>query len=291
MYLATPSAFMSTQINTLLRHAARLAFHTPLPKVHIPSPSAGVVGASVGLAFSRRSLASLPPRTAFTRRQVDVPAPARSLSQAFREAETKLTGVYTPLTTPQARAVHASNQEEVAQKLAELKALPCTEGTDFRDVVAQHLVGMLKKSTFDPGIYQARSSEVGGYGRFLLHSDPKESFCLQVFAFNPRQKTPIHNHPNECASYVVMGSLVESIYETKAAAAAAGHPGRLREIESHARPEASGAAFSRDELHVAHSLANVSDAKAVSTHLYRDMDGLSPGQQVGAAEKFLPFKG
>lgn len=211
---------------------------------------------------------------------------------ALTQSEMRLPGIYTMLAAPAARERHGHHQEAMAQALAELKALPRADGQDFREVVARELPGLLQKAGFDASIYAARSSEVGGYGRYLLHSDPdpKERFCLQIFAFDPRQKTPIHNHPNECASYIAQGTLMERLYELPEAAAAAGHAGQVAKTQKNARPQASWAGFDPTQLQVPHSLKNHSGSVAVSVHLYRDMDGVSAGQQVAAADKFERFK-
>lgn len=210
---------------------------------------------------------------------------------ALIQAERRLPGIYTMLAAPAARERHGHHQEAVAQALAELKALPRADGLDFREVVARELPGLLQKAGFDAGIYAARSSEVGGYGRYLLHSDPdpKERFCLQIFAFEPRQKTPIHNHPNECASYIAQGTLMERLYEHPDAAKAAGHAGWVTKTQKNVRPQASWAGFDSTQLQVPHSLKNHSGSMAVSVHLYRDMDRVSAGQQVAAADKFERF--
>lgn len=217
---------------------------------------------------------------------------ATGTATALLQAEMRLPGIYTMLAAPAARERHGHHQEALAHALAELKARPREDGLDFREIVARELPGLLQKTGFDAGIYAARNSEVGGYGRYLLHSDPdpKERFCLQIFAFDPRQKTPIHNHPNECASYIAQGVLMERVYELPQDAADAGHAGQVAKLQKNERPQASWAGFDLTQLQVPHSLKNKSDSLAVSVHLYRDMDGVSEGQQVAAADKFERFK-
>ena len=180
----------------------------------------------------------------------------------------------------------------MAQALGKLKAQPRAAGLDFREIVANELPGLLQKTGFDAGIYAARSNNLTGYGRYLLHSDPdpKERFCLQIFAFDPGQKTPIHNHPNECASYIAQGALMERLYERPEDAAAAGHPGKVTKRVKDDRPQSSWAGFDNTQLDVPHSLKNHSNSLAVSVHMYRDMDGVSARQQVAAAGIFERFK-
>lgn len=220
------------------------------------------------------------------------PRPGDRQATALIQAEMRLPGIYTTLVDPAAQERHGHHQEALAQALAELKARPRDDGLDFREIVAQELPGLLQKTGFDAGIYAARNSEVGGYGRYLLHSDPDPTgrFCLQIFAFEPRQKTPIHNHPNECASYIAQGALMERVYELPRQAADAGHAGQVAKLQKNERPQASWAGFDLTRLQVPHSLKNKSASLAVSVHLYRDMDGVSEGQQVAAAEKFERFR-
>jgi hypothetical protein len=211
---------------------------------------------------------------------------------ALLQAELRLRGIYTALATPAAQAQHGHHQQALAQAMGELKALPRADGLDFREVVARELPGLLQKTGFDAGIYAARNGKVGGYGRYLLHSDPdpKERFCLQIFAFDPRQKTPIHNHPKECASYIAQGTLMERLYKLPEAAPASDQVVQVTKEHKNLRPQASWAGFDRTQLQVPHSLKNKSGSMAVSVHLYRDMDGVSADQQVAAADTFERFK-
>jgi len=217
---------------------------------------------------------------------------ATGAATAWIQAEMRLPAIYTMLASPAARERHGHHQEALARALAELKARPRADGQDFRAIVAQELPGLLQQTGFDAGIYAARNGEVGGYGRYLLHSDPdpNERFCLQIFAFDPGQKTPIHNHPNECASYIARGTLMERVYQLPQDAADAGHAGQVAKLQKNERTQASWTGFDLTQLQVPHSLKNKSDSPAVSVHLYRDMDGVSEGQQVSVAEKFERFR-
>lgn len=208
---------------------------------------------------------------------------------AAREA--KLDKVYTPLSL-QARQTHAANQKRLdagVQKLLQNASVQAeiAAGKDVRDCVADALKGLLEEAQLSTDIYQPKdATQLAGYGRYLLHSHAKEgeSFCLQLFAFDARQKTPIHDHPNECASFILKGNLSERIYrptgETK------DNTPLAEKTERNARTEASWAGFGPDELGVPHSLKNKSGDIALSVHLYRDMDGLSEGQQIAAKTKF-----
>lgn len=162
------------------------------------------------------------------------------------------------------------------------------QAADFRDLVALALPKVLADAGFDPSIYQPRNESIGGYGRYLLHSEsePANPFCLQMFAFLPRQKTPIHDHPNECASFIAQGELAERLYSPPT-----GHmsPSGLQVVEKeHKNPREAGsfAGFGPTELGIPHSLKNKSDNVAVSVHLYRDMDGITEGARVAAKSVF-----
>jgi hypothetical protein len=78
--------------------------------------------------------------------------------------------------------------------------------------------------------------------------------------------------------------LTERLYK------AAEADGQVIKTQKNERPQASWAGFDGTQLEVPHSLKNHSDSMAVSVHLYRDMDGISPGQQVAAADKFVRLK-
>lgn len=280
----------------------------PLPRATQPAPAC-LAGPGRTLAGKRQGLQPKPlhqltlerlnstrapddDAAAFAARLHALHRPVTGAATALIQAELRLPEIYTMLAAPAARERHGHHQEALAQALAELKARPRADGLDFRDIVARELPGLLRKVGFDAGIYAARNSEVGGYGRYLLHSDPdpKERFCLQIFAFEPRQKTPIHNHPNECASYIAQGTLMERVYELPQDAADAGHAGQVAKLQKNERPQASWAGFDLTQLLVPHSLKNKGDSLAVSVHLYRDMDGVTQGQQVATADKFARFK-
>ncbi len=279
---------------------ARLAGNPDgLPQRHRRGAGEGTLRIGVATLGSSPSGTAMPHRDPLP--QVDpalaigLPAAHRQVTgaaMALSQAELRLPAIYTPLADPAGREQHGRHQEALAQALAELKAQPRADGLDFRNLVAQELPDLLEKAGFTAGIYAARSSEVGGYGRYLLHSDAdlKERFCLQIFAFDPRQKTPIHNHPNECASYIAQGALMERLYELPETAAADGHAGQVTKRQKNQRPQTSWAGFDSAELQVPHSLKNHGGSMAVSVHLYRDMDGVSQGQQVAAADKFERFK-
>lgn len=246
----------------------------------------------------RVGAAALSPLPLGTAAPLDTPLPpvdpprSGAIAMALVEAEQRLPQVYTVLADPAAQARHAHHQQAVAQALAELKVRPRADSLDFREVVAHELPALLQQTGFDASIYAARNSDVVGYGRYLLYSDPdpKERFCLQVFAFDPRQKTPIHNHPNECASYIAQGSMMERLYELPELATAAGHAGQVAKLHKHERPQTSWAGFGPAQLQVPHSLKNHSGSLAVSVHLYRDMDGVSDHQQVASAGRFERFR-
>ncbi|GKS88619.1 cysteine dioxygenase family protein [Acidovorax sp. SUPP2539] len=205
--------------------------------------------------------------------------------------EAALPGVYTAIPADNLPE-HADNQKRLeagVQKFLQQASVQAeiAAGKDVRDCVADALPGLLEQAQLSTDIYQPKdATQLAGYGRYLLHSHAKEgeSFCLQLFAFDARQKTPIHDHPNECASFILKGNLSERIYrptgETKDKTPLAD------KTDKNARPQGSWAGFGPDELGVPHSLKNKSGDIALSVHLYRDMDGLSEGQQIAAKTKF-----
>lgn len=240
--------------------------------------------------------------------------------------ESQLPNIYATLSSPSAEKQHGTNKREVSAQLFKLRGelgsawrnrdFPQIAGKlglepgivenawekgntlgkqgDFRDLVALALPTILRDAKFDPSIYEPRNDTINGYGRYLLHSDDnaKESFCLQMFAFSPKQKTPIHDHPNECASYVVHGELSERLYSSPTGGASENGRQLVEKNAKNSRELGSIDGFGPNELNIPHSLKNKSGELAVSVHLYRDMDGLTPGnehtrsQQVAAKEMF-----
>lgn len=208
-------------------------------------------------------------------------------------AEASLPQVYATLQSPESQARHHAHQQAMESAITALRSSAANpqahaDGVDFRDVVARALPGLLEDIGFEPGIYTAKSAAPGGYGRYLLHSDstPGSNFCLQIFAFDPQQKTPIHNHPNECASFVADGALLERLYDDGKNAVRRDGKQYVQKRSGNERPKGSWAGFDGQELDIPHSLKNKSDNLAVSVHLYRDMDGVSGGARVAAKDVF-----
>ncbi len=215
--------------------------------------------------------------------------PGADAGIAAREA--RLDKVYTPLSL-QARQTHAANQKRLdagVQKLLQNASVQAeiAAGKDVRDCVAGALEGLLAEAQLSTDIYQPKSNDLAGYGRYLLHSHAKEgeSFCLQLFSFADKQKTPIHDHPNECASFILKGNLWERLYYPSDSPAGAQVPLATKDKKNE-RLQGSMDGFGPTQLDVPHSLKNTSGDIALSVHLYRDMDGLSDNQQIAAKTRF-----
>ncbi|MDA8446407.1 cysteine dioxygenase [Paracidovorax valerianellae] len=208
---------------------------------------------------------------------------------ATREAA--LDKVYTAVSA-QNQQKHIGNQKRLEAGIrsflgqASVKA-DIAAGKDVRDCVAGALDGLLKEAQLSTDVYQPKSGELAGYGRYLLHSHAEagESFCLQLFAFADGQKTPIHDHPNECASFVLKGNLWERLYSPTETPEGAPVPLAVKDKKNE-RLQGSMDGFGPTELGIPHSLKNTSGDIALSVHLYRDMDGLSDRQQIAAKTKF-----
>ena len=208
-------------------------------------------------------------------------------AQEMNVAESSLKLVYAQLPA-EAKTAHLGHQQRFSDALKTLsqgeqaKAWRA-QGKEYRDFVAAQLPSLLQQIEFDPSIYKAKNTSINGYGRYLLHSDAAvgDHFCLQIFAFDPAQKTPIHNHPNECASFIAKGQLSERLYEEPVK----GHKEVAKAVKN-PRETGSWAGFNPQELNIPHSLKNKTSEMAVSIHLYRDMDGLTSGQQVAAKDMF-----
>lgn len=167
---------------------------------------------------------------------------------------------------------------EADERLTDIGGATC-------DLLAQELPRLLDSIDFDASIYRPRDeADKHGYGRFLLHSD--DHFCLQMFSFGKDQETPPHDHPNECASYIVKGALLETLFSNSESAVDVDGQRKVSVADVSERPTGSLAAFDKLHLNIPHVLAHNEGDYALSAHLYRGIDGLTQGQQVAALHKF-----
>lgn len=173
--------------------------------------------------------------------------------------------------TDQLKAQNAAAVSAViTQRLLELRVDSTI--SDPREVLARELPDLLASANFDPGAYHPRSTAPQGYGKELLFRfDEDESpFCLQVFAFDPGQETPIHDHPCECASLVLLGEIVERSYDF--GEDSTGDITQAVLVSEHRRGAGSHEQLLPCERNI-HSLLNDSPERAITVHLY-NMDGV-----------------
>lgn len=166
--------------------------------------------------------------------------------------------------------MHTQNQVRVAHAVQHFKdemyiKNPSASPQDIQYAVETHIETILREAEFDPRPYRAKGDGKHDYGKYLIYSDANHGapFCFQFFCFDALQKTPIHNHPCECTSYVVCGEVRERDYQ------------QIDDTLVKTRKE-DREAGSRRAINLAkndpHSIKNRSGAPAGTLHVYR-MDG------------------
>lgn len=97
------------------------------------------------------------------------------------------------------------------------------------------------------------------YVRHLLHENPAEGWAMVAIAWAPGQASPVHGHRTWCAVGIHRGWLEERYF---------GLEGGLPSLAAR-HPRAAGATSSGPaDITLVHQLANVSDAPALSLHVY-----------------------
>lgn len=199
------------------------------------------------------------------------------------------------LLSPAEQEVHVLNQLHVFTAMSTLRVQFKGGETDFRQLLRTRLpellVELVREDKLNLSIYREKSEGVHGYSKFLLFTNPNpdHKYCLQLFAFAPFQKTPIHDHPCECMSVVVQGELSERFYGS---VSTVGGPASAEKTHSKPRPIGSSGILDLAHLDVPHSLKNKKAVQlsirasgeflrlnlqalppAISVHLYEGIDG------------------
>lgn len=165
---------------------------------------------------------------------------------------------------------------------------PQIGATEIRDTVSRNISFIVDAAKLDYSAYQALGKESGEYGKFLLFSsqslnDAHQSeapFCIQLLYFEKAQATPIHDHPCECASLVVLGSINERLYRSLEEITEENQSctGILASKSSKQyRGEGSRSEVKFQPFNEPHSIKNSGSSPAISLHIYA-MDGMSEGQ-------------
>jgi predicted metal-dependent enzyme (double-stranded beta helix superfamily) len=208
-----------------------------------------------------------------------------SLSDAQRSSLDEARGLYEVPLTDDLLASHADNQERVAAAIhAYFESQPGVVPAQDRPAqLAKDLYDVLVRAGFNPDIYLPKDpSHVHGYGKYLLYTDGNAGvpYCLQIFAFGGGQKTPIHDHPCECTSVVLKGTLRERLYH-------AVDDGTARKYKKQQRPTGSKESLDPGGPNI-HSIKNAAqDAPAVSVHLYL-LDGVEHQAAVNRLYQRVP---
>jgi len=165
---------------------------------------------------------------------------------------------------------------------------PQIGATEIRDTVSRNISAIVAAAQLDYSAYQALGKESVEYGKFLLFSsqslnDVHQSeapFCVQLLYFEPAQATPIHDHPCECASLVVLGSINERLYQSleEITEENQARTGILASKSSKQyRGEGSRSEVKFQPFNEPHSMKNSGTSPAISLHIY-PIDGMSEGQ-------------
>ncbi len=197
--------------------------------------------------------------------------------------------------SPRAMLLHHRNQDRFAHALQSfLATIPNPTGLDAYALLAPRLHEVLTQAGFDPSIYRPKDDSVHGYGTFglLAQPDPAEPFCVQVFCFQPGQKTPIHDHPCECTSVVALGTVTERAYQAKQAST--GTSTQLEKINRTRRDVGHSARLTPEAPNI-HSLRypkhdGPNTPYSVTVHAYR-IDGATQYnavKRIYAATRVLP---
>ncbi|CAG4923145.1 cysteine dioxygenase family protein [Paraburkholderia gardini] len=106
-----------------------------------------------------------------------------------------------------------------------------------------------------------REGSPDGYRRHLLAADPLGRYAVAALVWMPGQMSPVHAHHTWCGYAVIEGALTETAFEWNEAGQCAS------EVRTHPR-ERSAVSFTRAGRTGIHQLGNLSDARAVSLHVY-----------------------
>jgi predicted metal-dependent enzyme (double-stranded beta helix superfamily) len=126
--------------------------------------------------------------------------------------------------------VHFNNQQRIAKVIIGCQEKfymehPVATPAGFRKFLEASIEKVLIEAEFDTSPYVCKITDpsdhgfIHGYAKYLLYGDDNDGapFCLQYFHFAPGQKTPLHDHPVACVSFVVKGQIVERHYQALSA--------------------------------------------------------------------------
>lgn len=98
------------------------------------------------------------------------------------------------------------------------------------------------------------------YARHLIYADPQQQFSILALVWAPGQASPIHAHLTWCSVAVYQGTLTETFYAMA--------PGRNAPVEARCEIRNAGSTSFDSAGHAIHALANLSQADAISLHVY-----------------------
>jgi predicted metal-dependent enzyme (double-stranded beta helix superfamily) len=183
--------------------------------------------------------------------------------------------------TPAQEITHADNQVKVNNAvegfLSEYRSKNLTASPEeVRTAVAATIATILDKADIDRSAYSPKNADhINGYSKFLLYSNENAGvpFCFQLFRFGSHQKTPIHDHPVNCASYVLEGDGINERHYEKNKKGDLVLNAKGRPLKSLKDVRAQGTWRDIDlEANNPHSIKNDSNEPALTVHIYF-MDG------------------
>jgi len=141
--------------------------------------------------------------------------------------------------------------------------------TALLDEGSRLLADLLEHDDWLPADLSRSSAE--SYRQYLLHCDPLERFCVVSFAWEPGQRTPVHDH-------LTWGLVGQLRGEERCDEYAALREGGYACTGTH-RMRAGQIDRVSPRVGDIHAVSNASDAVAVSIHVY--------GTNIGASQRHL----
>jgi len=213
--------------------------------------------------------------------EVGAPSVSDSDGQKMQEVWLGQAINYEPKLTQKEFDLHVQNRQRVNSSIQKFtETLPSgLDAAGIRSAIEKNMASILKDAKFDPDVYplpaeypKEKGDEKGinAYSKLLLAKSPagsKAPYCMQIFVFSEKQKTPIHDHPVECTSLCVKGAPLHRSYVI----GEDGKPEKQKDL-SITRHEWEAAKVFPDQPNI-HSI-KAKSGPVVTVHFYH-MDGIS----------------
>ena len=176
----------------------------------------------------------------------------------------------------------------IANLVADLRRV-CREFTDERDIIGAvrplaHRAALAKSDWLEERMYNADPTH--GFGVYLLHEEPDHALAVLAVSWLPRRGAPPHDHGTWGVVAAVEGSEKNEFFERIDDRSRRGHA-ELRKCGETVCAPCDVVAMPRD---VIHSVSNVTDAVAISLHIYgRHINYTGRSQYDLDAKTEMPF--